>query len=134
MQAHLNQAQHNEHFHDCIQTQFPDKFYDWRTTALFYIALHYLKALAAHKGIDIGVTHEEMAVNINPDKPKSSMPVKKHVYRSYKNLRDYSNHARYDGFCEALLDFENDRKNDYEFALQDLDDFKKYISAQGISL
>lgn len=46
MQAHLEQAVHNEHFHACIQQEFSDKFFDWKTTVLFYVALHWLHALA----------------------------------------------------------------------------------------
>ena len=53
MQQYLNQANHNQKFHDCINSEFPGHFCDWKITVLFYIAIHYLKALADKKNFDI---------------------------------------------------------------------------------
>lgn len=53
MDRFLNQATHNEEFHSCLCENFTEKFYDWRITSLFYTAIHYLKALALKRVIDI---------------------------------------------------------------------------------
>ncbi|RYM32099.1 hypothetical protein ERX46_15565 [Brumimicrobium glaciale] len=77
MDRYLNQANHNEEFHNCICENSPDKFYDWKITSLFYTAIHYLKALALKRDINIGQTHHEIELNINPDRNNSSMRITK---------------------------------------------------------
>lgn len=79
MDRFLNQALHNEEFHKCICENFSDKFYDWKIATLFYTAIHYLKALALKKGIDIGQTHHEIELNVNPDRNNSSMRITKNA-------------------------------------------------------
>jgi hypothetical protein len=132
MQKYLSQAYHNEDFHTCICDNFSEKFYDWKITALFYIAIHYLKSLAAMKGIDIGQTHFEIEGNVNPDRNKASMRISKGAWRQYKSLLQYSKTARYEGIVSDFEIFEELMKNDYQFALQNLNNFKKYIEKQGI--
>ncbi|NCX95288.1 MAG: hypothetical protein EBX41_02560 [Chitinophagia bacterium] len=66
------QAQHNERFHDNICSSFPDDFFDWKITILFYIAIHHVKALANQLGITIGESHRAINGNIKPpdDSPR----------------------------------------------------------------
>ena len=100
MQNHIDQANHNQDFHDCIDTKFPDKFYDWKITVCFYIGLHWLKSLAAKKGIDIGETHFDIDKNVNPSRPHTIMPISKNAWREYKALFNYSQTARYTGITD----------------------------------
>ena len=86
MDRFLNQATHNEEFHSCLCENFTEKFYDWRITSLFYTAIHYLKALALKKGIDIGQTHHEIELNDNPDRNNCKMRIKKGAWSDYKSL------------------------------------------------
>ena len=65
MGKYLNQAHRNEEFHRGICENYPDTFFDWKITALFYIAIHYLKELADKKRIDIGQTHFDIDKNTN---------------------------------------------------------------------
>jgi hypothetical protein len=69
MKLHVNQAAHNQHFHDVISSNFPNQFTDWKITVLFYITIHSLKALAAQRKIDIGTTHFDIELSVNPDRP-----------------------------------------------------------------
>lgn len=132
MDKFLNQASHNEKFHQCICQNFTDKFYDWKITTLFYIAIHYLKALAEKRGIDIGQTHHEIEQNVNPKKNNASMRIRQGAWMEYKSLLNYSRTSRYDGIVSDFETFEVIMENDYKMALKNLDNFKKYIEKQGI--
>lgn len=93
MQHHIDQANHNKDFHSCIQDNFYERFYDWKITVLFYIALHYLKALYLKRNMNIGDTHFDIEQNVNPDRPNPTMTITKGAWREYKNLFNYSRTA-----------------------------------------
>lgn len=133
MQEHLEQANHNKNFHDCIETQFAGQFYDWKITVLFYVAIHYLKALATHRHIDIGETHFDIEHNVNPDRYNAKMRITKGAWREYKNLFNYSRTARYEGIID-IATFEKLKQVDHTFCLTHLENFRKYIQSQGISI
>lgn len=133
MQHHLDQALHNQTFHDCIENQFNDQFYDWKITVLFYIALHYLQALAATRGIHIGDTHYTVEQNVNPDRPNAKMRIAKGAWREYKNLFHYSRTARYEGITD-IATFEKLKQMDHAYCLQHLESFKKYMQGQGLGI
>lgn len=130
---HILQAKHNEKFHDCICEQFPDRFFDWKITVLFYQAIHYLKALAAQKGLNIGDTHFEIEQSINPDKKKTVMPITKGAWREYNALFQYSQTARYNGITDFET-FEKLKEYDYNFAKKNLENFKKYLASVGLKM
>lgn len=134
MNRFLNQASHNENFHSSICEKFSDNFYDWKITSLFYTAIHYLKALASKRGIDIGQTHHEIELNVNPDRHNSSMRITKAAWKEYKNLLRYSKNSRYDGINTDSETFETLMKSDYEYCVQHLDNFKKYMKSQGLQI
>lgn len=131
MKAHLDQAHHNKSFHDCIEATYTEKFFDWKITVLFYIAIHYLKALAIKRGFDIGEAHFEIELNVNPDKQSPIMPIKRGAWQQYKRLSDYSRTARYEGITDFKT-FEKIKQIDHSNCLTHLDNFKKYIESQGI--
>jgi uncharacterized protein (UPF0332 family) len=134
MDRFLNQALHNEEFHKCICENFSDKFYDWKIATLFYTAIHYLKALALKKGINIGQTHHEIELNVNPDRNNSSKRITKNAWREYKSLLQYSKTSRYNGIDTDFETFEMLMKSDYQYCLQHLDNFKKYVKSQGLEI
>jgi hypothetical protein len=133
MQQHLKQATHNQEFHDKIVDDFSEQFYDWKITVLFYVAIHYLKALAAKRNINIGETHYEIEQSVNPDRGNSTMNISRGAWREYKNLFRYSQTARYEGITDFDT-FEKLKQIDHSFCLKHLDNFKKYIESQGITL
>lgn len=132
MQQHLEQATHNQNFHDCIETQFNGHFYDWKITVLFYVAIHYLKALASKRGIDIGETHFDIEQNVNPDRHNARMRITKGAWREYKNLFTYSRTARYEGITD-ITTFEQLKQIDHSYCLTHLRNFRKYLQSQGIT-
>ena len=128
---HIKQARHNKEFHDCIEDKFPNQFYDWKITILFYTALHYLKALAENRGINIGNTHYDIENSVNPERNGRTMTISKNAWLEYKALFRYSQTARYEG----ITDFEtyNElKKIDYKECVKHLGKFKKYIEGKGV--
>jgi len=134
MQQHIEQARHNQDFYDCIHERFDSKFFDWKITTLFYIAIHYLKALAANRNIDIGETHYEIGNNVNPtSRHKPLMPISSNAWKAYRDIFQYSRTARYEGIRDKSI-FEALKKKDCEDCLVKLEFFKKYIEGQGITV
>lgn len=133
MQQHLDQATHNQNFHDCIDTQFNGHFYDWKITVLFYVGIHYLKALASSRGIDIGETHFDIEQNVNPERNNARMRITKSAWREYKNLFTYSRTARYEGISD-IDTFQQLKQIDHSYCLSHLSNFKKYVQSQGVSV
>lgn len=133
MQAFLNQAKHNEDFHECLCTQFQNLYYDWKITCLFYIGIHYLKALSIKRKKNIGVHHVEINRNIKSGKHNPTMPISDTAYSNYMQLFHYSQDARYDGF-EDIETFNELKKLDYEHAYKCFSDFKKFIISSGVKI
>src|ERR1039457_2916731 len=116
MKRFLEQATHNHDFHDCLIKHFPDTFYDWKITVLFYIALHYLKALMKHRGQKVENTHWDIQNEVNPDEPKAKCKISKTAYKNYYKLKQYSENARYEGVIdEDIQVFEESCKLDYSY-------------------
>ena len=133
MKQYLDQALHNKEFHDCIEKSFIEKFFDWKITALFYVAIHYLKALSAKRKINIGETHIEIEQCVNPDRPNSKMKISRNAWREYKNLYNYSRTARYEGITDFET-FEKLKQTDHSYCIKHLENFKKYIQWQGVEI
>lgn len=129
---YVDQANHNRRFHDCIAENFPDDYFDWRITVLFYIANHYLNALAAKTNRNIGSTHEENARQVNPKK-NGDMPISETAWKNYRRLFAYSCNARYLGI-RIPADFGKVMRRDYEHCLKLLEDFRKYVSGRGVNV
>lgn len=125
-------AQHNETFHDHLCEQFPASYFDWKLTAIFYAACHYLKALAVKRNKIIGEFHVQINNNIRSGPHNPTMPLPKGAYKNYMDLFHYSQTARYDGVIPDLKTFEELRKADYQHALQCFTNFKKYMVDQGV--
>lgn len=133
MQHHIDQAKHNGTFHNCIEENFPGQFCDWKITVLFYTAIHYLKALAASKNIEIGDTHYDIENSVNPDRTGHVMPITKNAWREYRGLLEYSRTARYTGITDVET-FEKLKAIDHQNCLKHLDNFKKYIVGRGVAV
>jgi hypothetical protein len=126
-------ANHNHRFYESICKDYPDHYFDWKNIALFYVAIHLLKALALHRKKDLGVHHFEINDNIRSGPHKPTMPISKTAYDNYMNLFHYSQSARYEGFKSPEL-FQAARKNDHEHACKCFRDFRKFIISSGVRL
>lgn len=129
MQNHLNQVSHNKKFHDCLNSNFPTNFYDWKTTVIFYISVHCLRALAASKQppIVLGDSHTDARSKTHPR--NGIMPVSWNAWDSYQTLREHSNAARYNGFTDEAT-FQALWETNYNFCFQIFSGYKSYINNQ----
>ncbi len=133
MQRFLDQAAHNQDFHDSIDATFQGKYCDWKNTALFYVAIHLMKGLAHHRGIDIGSSHQEIEKNVNPDRHGAKMRISKGAWSDYKSLFRYSHAARYDGFSNPST-FQTLRSLEHRECTLHLQNLKKYLKTQGLPI
>ena len=133
MDEFANHANHNHKFYETICTDYPDHFFDWKNIALFYIAIHFIKALAKHRNKIIGTTHAEINNNLRTGKHNPEMPISKTAYENYMNLFHYSQSARYDGIPNIDL-FQKLRKKDHEHACKCFRDLKRFIISAGVKI
>lgn len=129
----INHARHNENFHRELQNLSFNDYADWKIICLFYVAIHYLKALSKHRNKKIGESHKEINYNIgnNTRNGKPTMPINTTAYSNYIALYSYSQDARYEGYTDFAL-FKGINEGNYNHAVKCLEDFKKYISTSGI--
>ena len=78
-------------------TQFGD--YDWAVIALFYASLHLVQTYLVRKGIDVRNHAQRNREIIRDDEVRL-------VYNSYRELRNYSEAARYECRQFSLEEFE----------------------------
>lgn len=130
MERYIRQARHNLQLHNRLCNDYPEDFHDWKVTLLFYSALHWIRALAAQKSIDIGHSHFEIERSCNPLKG-GSMPISRKAWDEYDFLNKRSRTARYDGIRDMLafkeLHFMNHRKS-----LPGLEYLRKYLQGRGL--
>lgn len=128
MQQHINHATHNQDFHNQLVADYPDDYFSWKVTALFYVAYHYMKALAAMREVDIGDSHKEVKYNITPGgwKDNPTMPIEKSKANDYGKMLDKSWDARYLGFLNPAA-FNEKMKSDHVDQLAYLKRIRDYM-------
>ncbi len=87
--GHIQQAKHNEALAEFLEgTSYPD----WRATALFYAALHYVQAYFLSRTPPKSyVRHSDRDTAIEIDTHIGS------IWNHYRSMKDWSQKARYDG-------------------------------------
>lgn len=133
MQNHINQANHNQEFLDICEEKCPDSFFDWKTTIVFYIALHYLRAYHKMKGVKIDANHKDLLYHSNPNNSDAKNPLSKKAYDFYRDLFNSAHNSRYQGFLDksnrmALMKFE------FLQSKNNLSELKKYLKNQGLKI
>ena len=87
-QEHKLKALHNEEFLSVYRLS-DGEFVDWAVTALFYSALHWMRALAAQEGLQIKGYRDEK------DVLKGTGVFTDEAYEWYRQLKEDSRVARY---------------------------------------
>lgn len=123
----INTARHNEKLTCSLIDVFPNDFYDWKITGVFYCAYHLLQASAKKRGISIGSRHHDIESNINPRFPNRSFQISKNAYHWYSTILNYSISARYDGFIDYDL-FIQLKQRDFNFATDKYLAFRNYVN------
>ena len=94
MNKHLTQCQTNEEFLAEIKDKFPDTFFFFLVTVVFYAATHLIRGKALeYNGVTIGNSHKDVFEYLKTEAGEDSK-----VYRSFKKLYWNSRDARYSGF------------------------------------
>lgn len=90
---HFQQALHNLEFLKSIANQ-DSKFWDWKVTVSFYIAVHIMNAHLDRSVQKHYRKHSEVSVALNP-KRNTASAVPSDVYISYEKLSSLSRRSRY---------------------------------------
>ncbi len=100
--------------------------FGWKTTKLFYSALHYLHALAKQRNITLSKSHLKLREEINPKNTDRLLDFKKHAFDEYHLLRTHSEFARYEIMNNQEV-WEETLKANFGAAKTCFDSFKKYL-------
>lgn len=122
-QEHKAKALHNERFLD-VPRLATGEFADWAVTALFYCALHWMRALAAQEGYQIkayrsykkGIVGEEEVF-------KGTGVFTQQSFDWYSHLKDDSRDARYETRQFSATDFRDLQLNFFE-------PFKSFVASK----
>jgi len=128
MNQNIEQAQHNEHFLNFVETQSPTLYFDWKITVIFYIALHYTKAYIYYNKIYKNTnSHKEIFEIIDFLNTNSKAKLPEKYYRKYLELFELSRNSRYNSITnklhKQLLEF------NYKMAKENLNLFLKYYKS-----
>jgi len=128
MNQHINQCLHNEDFLDKIVNSFPDCYFDWKTTASFYCAVHVMRGLAILEDQNLGHSHKDVFDYIL-EKTKSE---KSREFVAFKRMYNNSRATRYDGLTDrkTMEKLWADKHNEN---IQRLGILKSYASKFGVS-
>jgi hypothetical protein len=134
MNPFFNQAKHNQDFLECIKEKFPNDFYDWKITIIFYISIHLLKCLAHKKGVDIGHTHYDIENSLNPRRSaRQVFQFPDWAWKNYSRIFKYSKDSRYDGIPDQNIVLYAQKKN-YEECEKLFKSFCSYMKSNGIEI
>ena len=103
MNDFYNQAKHNQAFLIAIEKSFPDDYFDWKITVIYYTSIHLLKCLAKKRNVKIGDTHQDIAASLNPRRGKQVTPLPLWAWDKYEDLLRYSKTSRYDGISNRAV-------------------------------
>ena len=133
MKSYVDQGKHNESLLSHLKTTFPDTYFDWKITIIFYSAIHYLKAYAALNKKNIGVTHQEIFNNTDSHNKNAVFPIQKGAFILYKDIFHYSKNARYNGMIDSST-FEILMKKDFQECEILFEKFKKFLISKRVPL
>ncbi len=124
MQNHLLQAERNLLKLFRSEREIPFDDYEWKTTYIFYVAVHWTRAyIKVRLGSHIAITSHINAKNhLRTILPQA-------VFNAYVHLENISKVARYDGVGPNFQGWQLDRRIDYENAKDILEVLRTEISA-----
>ncbi|MDJ1470273.1 hypothetical protein [Xanthocytophaga flava] len=132
---YLRQAQENQRFLVSLEKQFPNDFFDWKTTVIFYIALHWMKAFlfVNYNGLTVE-SHEEIRSFYKDNQRKRRDIMPQHIWAKYNSLNTSCNNARYKGLPINYESWKITRQEDYNLSLQRLEALKIYFQSRRVNI
>jgi len=100
MQEYVEQCRYNQELLDTLDEKFPDKYFDWKITIAFYVAIHCIKAILKNKLKRNVSSHEEIIKIISHKQNTKNSPVSKSCWDMYYALYATSRDVRYNGFTD----------------------------------
>lgn len=95
MTSRIQKAQHNEKFLSDLMNSFPDNYFDWKITVVFYYFVQAIEAYAESKGIELNASsHVERENKINPIK-ENVLKLHPRIYEHYRYIYELSIKTRY---------------------------------------
>lgn len=117
----FDKAHYNSEFLEKIKQDFPNDFYDWKTTVVFYIAYHLIKGIAEIGMDDAGETHRDVFRWIKKPTHERGFSIPNNVLRAYSDIYDFSVSSRYDGVFR-------DPESEKEIQQQNFEDAERLLA------
>ena len=133
MDFHLSQASHNKDFLEFTHQNHPEKYFDWKITIAFYVALHLLKSLALKRGKPLGDSHSDIRKALNNRNKSKLFQFPPRQWIVYEGLFNYAHTSRYDGFIDPDS-FLKQQQINFAHTMVLLEEFISYMKSQGIEL
>lgn len=114
MNVFYAQAERNLELVELLNRSYPDFYTDWKITITYYASLHFIKAKAFNKSINLGNSHKTIFFNLSNEKG-ALMPLDKEVLDIYLNLFSDSQYSRYNGHSDSAQ-YQDDLKNRFRYA------------------
>lgn len=135
IEGHINRARHNEKFVSECENVLPGKYYDWKTTANFYCALHLFRAFLKKRGYNEEIESHDQLVSLFNKKRNGGKPpfqIKEHVWQAYCDLRKISEAARYGLLYNEELELAI-QQQEFELSTSKLREIKAYFAGFGVN-
>ena len=124
---HLNQCKVNHEFLSELTKKFPDIYFDWKITVIFYCATHIIRGLALSEGKSLGNRNKDVFQYLEStdagDKIKDAFKI------LYRNSRD----VRYGGFT-TRDNFERLCKIKFEESKQKYSMLRSWLEGKGVKV
>lgn len=131
MQSYIAQAESNFRLLCHLEKDHPAEFDDWKTTIIFYIIVHAMKAYCDRNKItDTGDSHIQTFDSMRTGRLKG---LKQHVKDDYSALFRYSRRARYEGIHDPQR-FSIICRSDYTDARKRMGGLLGYFEGRGVPI
>ncbi|HEX9651815.1 MAG TPA: hypothetical protein VGA21_14725 [Cyclobacteriaceae bacterium] len=124
---YLNLCQVNQEFLSKLTDKFPDLYFDWKITVLFYCSVHIIRGLAESNGDSLGNRHNDVFDYLQ--KVNSGDKIYKAFRTLYRNSRD----VRYSGFT-TRENFEFFCRIKFEESKRMYGQLKSWIETKGVKV
>lgn len=131
MSSHTLKFRKSRKLLEMLDADFPNEFFDWKITILFYICINQLQELAKRRGKTIGKSHYDINNNIDPKNPDRTLQIKADLFSYYIRIQKFSKIARYDPFDDEVS-YNVSQEENYRIACENYIELNKYFKSNSI--
>jgi hypothetical protein len=125
---YISKSNHNIKFNENIDSGFSD----WKVTAIFYVAIHYIKSYDRRLNIELK-SHADIFKHIDPSKTDALLKLPEKLFSAYEHLYRLSISSRYDGIENFEKHLKSNQQN-YIQAIELLKIIKEELNKQGLKI